>query len=312
MTAVATWADGVFLLGTDVRHELAGRSVRGLALDHEGALLAIVDGTTLRRRDPRGEWRTLATSTASLSACVALPDGLLVGTDDARVLRLDPTRDDAALEPIRSFDEVEGRESWYAGTAIVDGRVVGPPLGVRSMSATCDGAAILVNVHVGGIVRSTDGGRSWHPTIDIEADVHEVRAHPERAEIVAAAAAVGLCVSTDGGASWSTEAEGLHAAHCLAVGLTGDEVLVSAGVDPFTPEGAVYRRALSAPGPLSPVGGGLPRWLEGPPDTACIATREDRIALVDKGGHVHVSPDRGASWSSLDVRVPGASGVVLA
>jgi RND family efflux transporter MFP subunit len=35
----------------------------------------------------------------------------------------------------------------------------------------------LVNVHVGGIPRSVDSGATWAPTIDVDADVHEVKDH---------------------------------------------------------------------------------------------------------------------------------------
>ena len=70
-----------------------------------------------------------------------------------------------------------GRDTWYAGSAIVNGQRVGPPLGIRSVTATPDGV-LLVNVHVGGIVRSSDGGITWQPTIDIDTDVHQVCAHP--------------------------------------------------------------------------------------------------------------------------------------
>src|SRR4029078_6190017 len=106
----------------------------------------------------------------------------------------------------------------------------------------CDDRTVLVNVHVGGICRTTDGGRSWHPTIHVEGDVHEVSAHPDRPELVAAAAAIGLCVSSDGGATWSKEHEGLHAPHCSAVAVCGDDVLVSASIAPFSSEGEVSRR----------------------------------------------------------------------
>ena len=75
---------------------------------------------------------------------------------------------------------------------------MGPPLGIRSISATCDGRVLLANVHVGGIPRSLDGGASWRPTLDIDLDVHEVSAHPSRPELVAAASAQGLCISRDG------------------------------------------------------------------------------------------------------------------
>ena len=305
---VATWGDGLFVVAEETLHELAGSSVRGVVADRRGGLLAIVDGTTLRRRATDGTWQTLAQSPVALACALALPDAILVGTDDARVLRLTAN---GALEPVSGFDRVAGREAWYAGTAVIDGRVVGPPLGVRSMCATCDDRTILVNVHVGGISRSTDGGRSWEPTIDVDADVHQVCAHPQRPELLAAAAAVGLCVSRDGGASWSQEHEGLHAPHCSAVAFTGDDVLVSASTDPFAAEGALYRRALTADGVLRPIESGLPRWLAGAPDTDCVATRDAHIALVDRAGSLYRSVDRGQSWSVHATRFPMASTVLI-
>ena len=201
---VATWSDGVFVIDGDARtHELAGQCVRGLAPDARGGALAIVDGHTLRRRTAAGTWSTLATGEA-LSCCVAVGDAIYVGTDGARVLRLAA---DGTLAPLRGFDTVAGREQWYAGQAVIDGKVMGPPLGVRSIDATADGV-LLANVHVGGIPRSTDGGATWHPTIDVENDVHEVRGHPRRPAIVAAAAAVGLCLSRDGARTWVVERRG--------------------------------------------------------------------------------------------------------
>jgi hypothetical protein len=305
---VATWGDGLFVIGAETLHELAGSSVRGLVGDRLGGLLAIVDSTTLRRRAADGAWQTLAQSSVGLACCLTLPDAILVGTDDARVLRLTA---EGELEPVTAFDQVAGRETWYAGTAVVDGKVVGPPLGVRSMCATCDERTILVNVHVGGISRSTDGGRSWEPTIDVAADVHEVCAHPERPELLAAAAGVGLCVSSDGGASWSQEHDGLHAPHCSAVAFSGDDVLVSASTDPFAREGAVYRRSLSAGGALRPMESGLPRWLDGAPDTACIATRDEHIAMVDRGGRLYRSADYGQSWSVHATPISMPSSVLI-
>jgi hypothetical protein len=76
-----------------------------------------------------------------------------VGTDDASVLML---REGRGLESLEGFASVAGRQDWYAGTAVINGEEVGPPLGVRSMSVTSDESALLVNVHVGGIPRSVD------------------------------------------------------------------------------------------------------------------------------------------------------------
>ena len=191
---VATWDDGLFsVTGKMVRQELAGQSVRSLVADGHGRVLAIVGGHSLCRRSSDGEWTEIAKSEFELSCCVPIGNVVFVGTDDARILRVDP---DGAQQCLTGFDSVAGRDTWYAGSAIVDGKRMGPPLGIRSMAATCDGAVLLANVHVGGIPRSTDAGLTWQPTIDIDSDVHQVCAHPSRPDIVIAAAAVGLCVSS--------------------------------------------------------------------------------------------------------------------
>jgi hypothetical protein len=261
----------------------------------------------VRRRSAAGEWTELARSDADLSCCVQIGDELFVGTDEAQMLRLDAG---GTLQRLPGFDIVAGREAWYAGTAIVDGKVMGPPLGIRSMTATCDGEALLANVHVGGIPRSTDGGVTWQPTIDVESDVHDVSAHPERRDIVLAAAAVGLCVSRDAGATWTIEDDGLHAAHCSAVACGRHDMLVSASTDPFAAQGAIYRRPLDGNGPLQPVGG-MPRWTDGKVDTGCIATRDAMVAVVDWSGCLYISDDDGASWSACAERFPAPSGLQI-
>jgi hypothetical protein len=289
-----------------VRQELANQSVRGLVADGRGGVLAIVGGHSLCRRSSDGEWTTIAKSELDLSCCVPIGDVVFVGTDDAHILRVDP---DGALQCLTGFDSVTGRDKWYAGSAVVDGKRVGPPLGIRSMAATCDGGVLLANVHVGGIPRSTDSGLTWRPTIDIDSDVHQVCAHPTRPDIVIAAAAVGLWMSRDAGATWTIEQRGLHAHHCSAVAFGRNDIFVSASTDPFAAQGAVYRRAIDGKGPLQPLGGGMPKWINGKADTDCIATRDSIIAVVDWSGHLYVSHDDGASWSCLRDGLTAPSGM---
>jgi hypothetical protein len=211
---VATWDNGLFsLTGKAVQQELADQSVRSLAADGRAGVLAIVGAHSLDRRSPDGEWTMMARSEFELSCCVAVGNVVFLGTDDAHILRVDP---DGVEQRLTGFDAVEGRDRWYAGTAIVDGKLMGPPLGIRSMAATCDGAVLLANVHVGGVPRSTDGGLTWRPTIDIDCDVHQVCAHPTRPDLVIAAAGAGLCISRDAGATWTIEQRGLHAHYCSA------------------------------------------------------------------------------------------------
>jgi hypothetical protein len=307
---VATWGDGLFAVADGGRtQEIANQPVRGLAPDGRGGALAIVGRHSLRRRAPNGEWATAATSEFELSCCMAVRDTVYVGTDDARMLRL--SHGGGVLDPINGFESVEGRDTWFAGSAIVNGQRVGPPLGIRSVAANANGSILFANVHVGGIPRSMDGGSTWHPTIDINSDVHEVSAHQANPRIVAAAAAVGLCVSRDSGATWITERQGLHASYCSAVAFSGDDILVSASTDHFASQGRIYRRPLKPDGSLVAVEGGMPAWTEGIVDTGCIAASGSSIAIADRGGNLYLSDDFGRAWSCRSTKLPAPSGVVI-
>jgi photosystem II stability/assembly factor-like uncharacterized protein len=306
---VATWRDGLFAVTGETRnHEIAGQPVGGLTPDGRRGALAIVGRHALRRRSADGEWATIAASRFELACCMAVDDVIYVGTDDARMLRVSGS---GKVDPLDSFDSAAGRDTWYAGSAIVDGQRVGPPLGVRSITATADGAVLLANVHVGGILRSSDGGMTWQPTIDIDSDVHEVCAHPTRPRIVVAAAAIGLCISHDAGATWTIEREGLHASYCSAVAFSGDDILVAASVDHFAAQGAIYRRPIDKHGALLPVGDGLPRWIDGIADTGCIATNASAIVVADQAGNVYLSADSGRTWSCSVSGLPTPSSVLL-
>lgn len=305
---IATWGDGVFVIsGENRRHELAGQPVHALAPDGHGGALAIVSGHSLRRRTSDGRWMTIATSEVQLACGAAVGDLIYIGTDDARVLRVSGGN----VEQLRGFDDVAGRDEWFAGSAVINGQRVGPPLGIRSMTATVNGRALLANVHVGGIPRSTDGGSTWHPTIDIFTDVHDVRAHPTDPNIAIAASAAGFCISEDAGATWTVEQDGLHATYCSAVAFLGDDVLVAASTDHFATQGAVYRRPLHARQPFVAVGSGLPRWIDGIADTRCIATRNSAAAVADRAGNLYVSTDAGRTWLRRGDGLPQPSSIVI-
>ena len=309
MVLVATWHDGLFVFdGATLVQELRNQSVRALAPGGRGGALAIANGRSLQRRAPDGVWSAIATTQLDLACCMAVGDVMYVGTDDARVLRVGK---DGALEQLRGFDAVAGRETWYAGSAVINGQRLGPPLGIRSIAATPDGVVLFANVHVGGVPRSTDGGATWQPTIHVESDVHEVRAHPNRPGVVMAAAATGLFSSRDGGVTWDVEQEGLHASYCSAVAFAGDDVFVSASADHFAAQGAVYRRRVDGRDALVAVGGGLPAWTDGIVDTGCIATGGSTVALADRKGNLYLSADTGRSWSRRASGIPSPSSVLI-
>jgi hypothetical protein len=304
---ISSWSDGVAVLRDgEVRRDFAGQMVSGLAPDGEGGAYGLVGAGSLQAWSAAGGWRELARADAPLRCCQMLGARLFVGTDDAQVLEVSA----GAFTPLIGFQATPGRESWYAGAALIDGKLLGPPLGVRSMAATCDGA-LLVNIHVGGIARSTDAGVSWLPTIDIQADVHQVAAHPSRPEIAVAAAASGLCLSRDGGRSWRIITDGLHAGYCSAAALSGDWLWLAASSDHFADRGAIYRQRIDGEGPLERVQGGLPEWLDGIADTYCVATRGESIAVADRGGALYGSQDGGQSWSQWAQGLTAPSGVLI-
>lgn len=306
---VATWGDGLFVIdGTRRRHELAGEPIGGLVADGRGGALAIVGGHSLRRRSADGQWHTIAEAASPLACMLAVDDKIFVGTNDGA--RLLCTVHGGPLEPLTGFDAVAGRDKWYAGTFEVDGKVVGPPLGVRSLSAAPEGRVLYAAVHVGGIPRSTDGGVSWQPTLDIDSDVHEVCVHPTRTDIVAAATAVGLGLSRDGGTSWTLETEGLHAPYCSAVAFAGDDILVAASAHHFASEGAVYRRALDGGSSLAAVRVTPSSRTVGIVDTAGIAVRGAVLAIADQG-NLYMSHDAGHTWSRPADDIPDTSALLL-
>ena len=224
------------------------------------------------------------TSVETLRANCLLPTaaGLFVGTSEAHLFTLRGE----ALEPLCPFDKVQGRQDWYTPW--------GDPPEVRSISADPSGT-VYVNVHVGGVVRSTDGGRSWKPTIDVHADVHQVLFDPGSGRVLAASAR-GLAVSNDGGASWQFDTKGRHGNYLRAVAVAGGTVLVTASTGPSTSHAAVYRRPLDGGEPFEQCRRGLPEWFSDNINTLCLTALDSWVAFGTSEGVVFLSADEGQSW----------------
>jgi hypothetical protein len=290
-------ASGIDAIDGDGSEHLRDESCTALAV--EGMhLWAIADDTTIMRGSTNGEWASVASIEGRKARCLlAQGGGLFVGTDEAHLLRIT----NGAPEPVSSFDDVEGREKWYTPWG-------GPP-DTRSMSASL--GTIYANVHVGGIVRSTDGGRSWEPTIDIDADVHQVLAHPDTAGLVLASTAWGLARTDNGGADWSFDDEGLHAPYSRSVAVAGDSLLVSASTGPRGGRAALYRRPLGEDRAFERCTEGLPEWFPGNIDTHCLAAFGGTAAFGTEDGEVFRSDDEGRSWEKVASDLPAIRAIVL-
>jgi photosystem II stability/assembly factor-like uncharacterized protein len=244
-------------------------------------------------------WDEVAAVPESPATCLApTAAGLLVGTTGAHLFRLE------AGAPVRldAFETVEGREAWYTPW--------GDPPDARSIAADLTGA-IYVNVHVGGVVRSTDGGRSWRPTLDVETDVHQVLARPDLSGHVFAASAVGLAMSADGGESWRILTEGLHARYLRAVAVAGETVVVSASTGPGGRRAALYRTRADGQSEFERCRQGLPEWFGDNVDTHCLAARGATVVVGTGDGRVYASHDGGASFALLTKGLPAIQCVTL-
>ena len=206
--------DGLYQVGVGDGKQFEGESVTALAVA-ESELWAIIDGTTVWSIND--SWQLVA-RIEDLTANCLLPSrsGMLVGTSEAHVLRLTGTE----VERLLSFDAVDGRGRWYTPWG-------GAP-DTRSLAEDPAGK-LYVNVHVGGVLVSTDMGASWDASgLDIDTDVHQVIA-PEEDLVLVAAGEGGLGMSRDGGRSWQLITEGLHAAYCRSVAVSGDQVILTGG-----------------------------------------------------------------------------------
>ena len=273
-------ADGA---GASRVDDLSGRAVGALTAA-DACWYAIVEGRELWRSADSRRWSMTAKLPRKAATCLAVtPAGLLVGSARAHLLRLEGDQ----LVRLPSFDEVEGRKEWYTPW--------GAPADVRSISAGA-GGSLYVNVHVGGVLRSTDAAASWRPMLDIEHDVHQVVAPPARPGLVLVAAYDGFGVSEDGGETWRWENTGLHAHYCRAVALAGDTVLLSASAGHHGRRAAVYRRPLRGNAPFERCGDPLPEWFTDNVDTGCLAAAGPAVALGTEDGSVFRSHDAGAHW----------------
>jgi hypothetical protein len=260
---------------------------------------AIADRRTLMRRD-KGSWSDVAQSEQLDMTCLLrTPHAVFIGTEEAHLMSLAGKR----IVAVEGFERLEGRQKWYTPWG-------GPP-DVRSMTTDLAGR-IHVNVHVGGIPRSLDGGKTWEPTIDIDTDIHQVVAHPSKADVVLAAGAVGLAISEDGGATWRVEEAGLPSTYARALAVAGDSILLSASNGPRGGRAAIYRATLGSRIELEKCTDGLPQWFDGNIDSGWLVAAESIAWFATGDGRIFRSDDSGKRWREVAAGLPKVRAVSMA
>lgn len=282
--------DGLHHGGRPAEH-LVGRSVTAVTATDPTAAWALVDGTDMVRVTPDGT-EEVARLIDGRGLCIHEHRGtVFVGGKDARLWRLEG----GDLVRVASFDEAPTREQWTTPWG-------GPP-DVFSMAS--HGDDLYVSVHVGGILRSADDGRTWQATIDLHNDVHQVVVDDDGA-VWAATGRRGLAHSTDKGRTWQYFADGLHATYLLSVAVTDTWVLVSAQSGHAGSDTAVY---LFDGNHFEPVTG-LPTPLSGVSPRR-LAAGGAHAALVTDDGAIYLSEDGGRTWQPSEGTVAGPRGVVV-
>ena len=222
----------------------------------------------------------------------------------------------AGTEPSRLFVSRDRGRSWEALDALLDlpSRPTWsfPPRPWTShvrwiAPSPHDANLLLVGIELGGLMRSTDGGRSWADHAPgAQRDVHCLAWHPHVDGHAYEAGGGGAAFSVDGGETWAPADDGRDRNYTWALAVDPEDPdlwYVSASTGPFAahgrgePKAHVYRRRNGEP--WAALGGGLPEPLPAMP-YALVAT-DGRLFAGLADGQLWESRDQGDSWRSCRV-----------
>jgi photosystem II stability/assembly factor-like uncharacterized protein len=180
---------------------------------------------------------------------------------------------------------------------------------------------ILVGIELGGLMRTSDGGRTWQDhRPGAQRDVHSLAWHPRAVGRAYEAGGGGAAWSADAGDHWHASDDGRDRHYTWSVAVDpADPGLwyVTASTGPFAahrggdPEARIYRRRGEEP--WQALDGGLPDPLPAMP--YALIAEEGRLVVGLADGQLFESLDGGDTWRACELkgdRLPGIHALVYA
>lgn len=296
------------------RH-LEGRQPQSIAVD-TGDPSRLYVGTS-----GHGMWRSADAGRTWEPVAPGIPHAEVTAVAVAPALGSGPAAAFAGTEPSTLSRSGDGGETWREMKALLElpssSRWSFPPKPdthhVRWIETDPNLAGRLyVAIEAGALVRSEDGGQTWHDRVPGgPIDTHTAATHRQAPGRLYSAAGDGYFESLDGGQTWSRPMEGLRHGYLVGVAVDpadADTVLVSAARGPYVAyrpgnaEAYLYRKAAGQPFELAMHG------LPAAPGTVAsrLATHpsEPHVFYAANNHGLFRSQDGGMNWKALDVPWP--------
>ena len=284
---------------------LPGSGAQCLAVDPGRAdtlYAGLRKGGVRRSEDGGRTWTDCALpEPAVFSLAVGVADGAVyAGTEPSRLFRSDDRG--ANWRELEGLLELPSRSTWSfpprPWTSHV--RWIAP--------SPHDAQLILVGIELGGLMRSSDGGATWHDhRPGAQRDVHSLAWHPRVHGRAYEAGGAGAAWSEDGGETWQPADEGRDRHYTWSVAVDPDDPelwYVSASTGPYAahgrgdPQARIYRRCAGES--WRALADGLPEPLPAMPYALVVADHRLFAGLAD--GQVWESIDRGDGWRACTLR----------
>jgi len=303
----------------DAGRHLAGKHVSAiLDLGAQGVLFAGTHGDGLyRSRDAGRSW--LDVSNGLKSGNIYSLNAVSVG-GQFRVY--------AGTEPAHLHISSDLGDTWEELPALRDVPSVpnwtfpGPPHEAHVKNLAFDPRSpdtIYAAIEVGGLLRSTDGGRSWQELSGFYEDVHRIALRPSAPDQITLSTGNGIWQSLDNGNSWkqlTDRSTRIAYPDALVIHPENNDLIFTAGAisnpgswrETHTADARVGRSRDGARTWEFP-GKGLPEHIQGNIEAMSMAVWPGAYALFagTTDGDVFSSADEGESWTTIVSSLPPVS-----